>query len=159
MCHQSPRGKAGGVQGGQAGAGHEKKSQVQRGQWRVESYERKITTAQTFTRQAVGPDQRCLRQDYQAAQGWIVTAEQFSSVYDALVTIGGAPERGRVSFIYHHTSEEYPCTEWRFSGHLGCGGKYRSKTNTVDCYSEDETPTRTAIIADLNSALEKLQSP
>lgn len=88
-----------------------------------------------------------------------MTAEQFSSVYDALVTIGGADESMRDNFIHHHTNEEYPCTEWRFCGHLGFGGKYRSRTNKVDCYSEDETPTRAVIMANLNRALAKLQSP
>jgi hypothetical protein len=80
------------------------------------------------------------------------------SVYSILVNIGGASESMRGSFVQNHTDAEYPCTEWRFGGHLGFGGKYRSKTNTVDFYREDETPKRLALIGELNDALEKLSN-
>lgn len=80
------------------------------------------------------------------------------SVYSILVNIGGASESMRGSFVQNHTDTEYPCTEWRFCGHLGYGGKYRRKTNKVDCYSEDETPKRIALIRELNDALAKLSN-
>ena len=64
----------------------------------------------------------------------------------------------RGSFVQNHEDERSPCTEWRFCGHLGFGGKYRSETNKVDCYREDETPKRLAIIGELNDALAKLSN-
>ncbi len=85
-----------------------------------------------------------------------MTNEKASKVYDLLVSIGGANELDRNSFIYHHSESKEGCSEWRFSGKLGFGGKYRSIYNTVDCYREDETPERLKIIAELNDALAKI---
>lgn len=97
--------------------------------------------------------------DSQTESGGVVSSTAWlDSVYAALVSIGGASESMRGSFIQNHTDAEYPCTEWRFCGHLGYGGKYRSRTNRVDCYSEDETPKRLAIIGELNDALAKLSN-
>ena len=77
------------------------------------------------------------------------------SVYDVLVQIAGADETMRGSFIQNHLSG---CEEWRFCGRLGFGGKYRSRTNTVDCYREDETKTRRVIIKATNAELVKLSN-
>lgn len=79
--------------------------------------------------------------------------EKLNKVYDLLVSIGGAYEPERDSFIYHHTEG---CSEWRFSGKLGFGGKYRSGYNRVDCYLEDETPERIKLMNELNSELVKI---
>lgn len=76
----------------------------------------------------------------------------YGPVFDLLVSIGGAPESMRQDFLHHHSTEQ-PCDEYRFQGHLGFGGKYRRKTNRVDCYPEDETLERKAIIMRLNMAL------
>jgi len=46
-----------------------------------------------------------------------------------------------LGFIVEFTSKE-PCTEWRFQGSLGFGGKFRYPRMSVDCYPEDETPAR-----------------
>lgn len=80
-----------------------------------------------------------------------------NNVYDLLVSIGGAEESERSSFIYFHCTDKYGCDEWRFIGKLGFGGKYRSKTNRVDCYKEDETPERIILIEKLNSELKKIK--
>lgn len=82
--------------------------------------------------------------------------KDFQKVYDLLVKIGGASEFMRLSFVLNHEDTVFPCTEWRFCGLLGYGGKYRKGTNTVDCYSEDENPKRREIINELNSALADL---
>lgn len=79
-----------------------------------------------------------------------------NNVYDLLVSIGGASEHERSNFIYFHCTDKHGCDEWRFMGKLGCGGKYRRKTNTVDCYKEDETPLRIGLITKLNSELQKI---
>lgn len=86
-----------------------------------------------------------------------MTIEKANKIYDLLVSIGGAYEGMRDDFVYAHLDKEYPCREWRFGGKLGFGGKYRSYYNTVDCYSEDETPNRLEIIEKLNTALAKLK--
>jgi hypothetical protein len=82
--------------------------------------------------------------------------EKAYKIYDLLVNIGGASECDRYSFIFHHVEDIYGCTEWRFCGILGFGGKYRSGNNIVTCYLEDETLERIKIIAELNIELQKL---
>jgi len=81
--------------------------------------------------------------------------KKLNKVYDILVTIGDANERMRESFIHYHLRES-GSHEWRFSGNLGFGGKYRLDENSVDCYSEDETPERFEIIKRINEELSKI---
>jgi hypothetical protein len=85
-----------------------------------------------------------------------MTIEKANKVYDLLVSIGGAYEPQRDSFIYHHSKSKDGCDEWRFMGKLGFGGKYRSNSNKVDCYLEDETPEIIILIERLNDALSKI---
>jgi len=87
----------------------------------------------------------------------MIKTELYNRVYDLLVHIGGASEDLRSSFLHNHTVSKDACTEWRFCGRLGFGGKFRSQSFTVDCYKEDETPERVKIIADINTALEGLK--
>lgn len=51
-------------------------------------------------------------------------------------------------------------TEWRFQGALGFGGKFRNNGNHdtpyVDCYGEDETPARLAMIERANRRLAEI---
>lgn len=89
-------------------------------------------------------------------EGRKLTVDQANSIYDLLVSIGGAYEPERDSFVYHHAKSEDGCDEWRFSGKLGFGGKYRSNRNRVDCYQEDETEERKQIIDELNNKLKDL---
>lgn len=82
--------------------------------------------------------------------------ERAEAIYDVLQREAGAPAGGgvRENFVYIHTTEE--CTEFRFCGLLGHGGKYRAPRNKVDCYQEDETPERLEIIERTNKALAAL---
>lgn len=82
--------------------------------------------------------------------------EKAHKIYDLLVSIGGASESERDSFVYHHTKSKDVCDEWRFSGKLGFGGKYRSLRNRVDCYLEDETPERIQLMEQLNNELSQI---
>ena len=84
--------------------------------------------------------------------------EFFDKVYNVLIQFGGCNERGRFDFVYHHARSSEPCDEYRFCGNLGFGGKYRRRTNTVDCYREDETPERIQAIDRLNTELAKLST-
>ena len=85
-----------------------------------------------------------------------MSEEKANKIYDLLVSIGGASETMRNAFIYHHSKDKDICEEWRFCGKLGFGGKYRSRYNAVDCYSEDETKERLKIITKLNLELSKI---
>lgn len=85
-----------------------------------------------------------------------ITTAKANKIYDLLVSIGGAWESDRDSFIYHHCDVKDGCDEWRFAGKLGFGGKYRSRDNRVDCYKEDDTIERKKIINELNEALSKI---
>jgi len=80
-----------------------------------------------------------------------MTINRANNIYNILVNKGGASESDRSNFIYHHTKNK--CDEWRFSGKLGFGGKYRSNQNSVDCYSEDETTERLILIEEINELL------
>ena len=80
--------------------------------------------------------------------------KKLNKVYDILVNLGGADENMRGSFIQYHT--EGHDHEWRFSGHLGFGGKYRLERNKVDCYREDETQERLTLIEEINEKLSKI---
>lgn len=81
---------------------------------------------------------------------------QANKVYELLVSVGGASERDRESFIYHHCESEYGCGEWRFQGKLGFGGKYYSRNNRVCFYTEDTTPERDQIRSQLNELLSEI---
>ena len=86
-----------------------------------------------------------------------MTPDKANKIYDVLVTLGGAAEIDRENFVYHHCEYKYNCTEWRFGGKLGFGGKYRCGNNRVDCYPEDETPQRKEIIEIINSKLSEIK--
>lgn len=83
-----------------------------------------------------------------------ITEEKANKVYDILVSLGSAREDERGSFVYNQINGE--CSEWRFCGNLGFGGKYRAYRNTVDCYKEDLTEERIIIIDKINSELSKI---
>jgi len=55
-------------------------------------------------------------------------------------------------------SQAEGCSEWRFCGVLGFGGKFRVNPWKwyVDCYPEDETPERKAMISAANARLDAL---
>lgn len=86
-----------------------------------------------------------------------LTPEFANKVYDILVTYGGAVERDRSSFIYHHCEDKYGCMEWRFCGKLGFGGKYRSQNNRVTMYSEDRNPEREKLKENIDLKLSLLK--
>ena len=86
----------------------------------------------------------------------LLQPELADKIYDLLVSVGGASERMRDSFIYHHCENKDGCDEWRFQGKLGFGGKYYSVKNRVDCYTEDRTQEAEAIINELNLKLSEL---
>jgi hypothetical protein len=81
-----------------------------------------------------------------------MTEQRANAIYDILVKHAGARESSmRDGFVWHHAEND--CTEFRFMGSLGFGGKYYSRENRVDCYSEDETPERRVAIGRTNAAL------
>jgi len=82
-----------------------------------------------------------------------IPVERCNKIYDVLVNLGSASESDRGQFVYVHSESEYGCREWRFQGKLGFGGKYRSETNRVDCYIEDETSERLELMAVMNDEL------
>lgn len=89
-----------------------------------------------------------------------MTGDEATAVYDILMRECGATEFWRADFTYHQSGEF--CREYRFQGALGFGGKFRRRHEGeqerwyVDCYSEDETPARRAMIDRANAALATL---
>jgi len=86
----------------------------------------------------------------------LISKDKANKVYDLLVSIGGASEDERGSFVYHHCEYKYGCTEWRFMGKLGFGGKYRSTWNGVTYYPEDETKNIITLKKILNEKLKNI---
>lgn len=104
-----------------------------------------------------------VRQKWEAF-GWQRTAgymkpELASAVYDILIAKCKAAPGEKNSFIHAHTDRIHVCTEWRFCGLLGFGGKFRNDWLTylarlrVDCYPEDACPMTNQIVASTNEAL------
>lgn len=78
------------------------------------------------------------------------------AVWDVLVELAGATEYWRADFVHHAGTHKPGELEYRFGGKLGFGGKVRSRydgTWSVDCYLEDETPERRAIIEAVNARI------
>jgi hypothetical protein len=68
---------------------------------------------------------------------------------------------GRDGFVWTISDPHQDCREYRFMGALGFGGKFRNNGNRndtphVDCYREDETPERLAMIERANARLAEL---
>ncbi len=76
------------------------------------------------------------------------------AIYDILTEKCGAPENDRMDFAYAQTQPDYP-EEWRFSGHLGFGGKFwrNNGRRYVTYYPEDQTEQRDEMIARANDRL------
>lgn len=83
--------------------------------------------------------------------------EVATQIWTILVEEVGAREDDRRSFVQHQGAA---CTEWRFQGELGFGGKfYPSRARWyVGCYPEDRTATREALIERANRRLESLRA-
>ena len=89
--------------------------------------------------------------------GWL-DVDFYSAVWDLLVEKAGASKSAdeKLSFVSAHArAEKYPCTEYRFCGSLGFGGKFRRKHDSwsIDCYPESETPEILRTIAEVNAAI------
>lgn len=81
----------------------------------------------------------------------------FNKVYDILVSLGGALEGERDSFVYSFARDPQPSDEWRFGGKFGFGGKYHLGINQVTCYREDHNVKVSRTITAVNSALAALE--
>ncbi len=88
-----------------------------------------------------------------------LTRELADEVFGVLKETCATTEFWREDFV-RDQSTDY-CTEWRFSGSLGFGGKFRRSNYPtprlyVDCYPEDMTPARQAAIDAANATLTTL---
>lgn len=86
-----------------------------------------------------------------------ISAEQAGEIFLILKEDCGwlADSHDEGAFIRAICHDEHICHEYRFMGALGFGGKLRNNGNRenlphVDCYPEDETPERLAMIASAN---------
>lgn len=90
-----------------------------------------------------------------------LTEEVAGKIYDILVEGAGAPNYdnwSKLSFIAAQTKSEI-CTEYRFCGSLGFGGKFwRNREWYVTYYPENKTPEREIMIKKTNVKLEQLLS-
>jgi hypothetical protein len=79
-----------------------------------------------------------------------------NKVYDILIAEAGAHENNRQSFVYSHCEDEYPCTEFRFGGSFGFGGKYWSGRNAISYYQENHTKKLDKVEAKVNKLLSEI---
>lgn len=88
-----------------------------------------------------------------------MTEAQANAVWDVLVTHAGASDEPhqREAFVYHLTNG---CTEWRFMGLLGFGGKLyvEPRRLRVGCYPADLGGREEQVIAATNAALAELKA-
>lgn len=101
-----------------------------------------------------------------SSEGILPSKEAAEAVYNLLVSIGGAGEMSRESFVlYAIEPANHSYSEWRFQGHFGFGGKFRTswahgknmRDWYVDYYREDDTVDRAGLKKILNEKLEKLR--
>lgn len=77
-------------------------------------------------------------------------------IYDILIAHVGALDSGREAFVRAQTDGD--CTEYRFRGMLGLGGKFWiDPAWRVTCYPEDASVARLSAMVDCNHALKQLQ--
>lgn len=93
-----------------------------------------------------------------------VSRQFYESCYDLLHATGNfAHNPGeKLTFVnYFLETPSYQTREWRFSGHLGFGGKFwrNAGQHYVTCYREDETPERRTMIDNLNQEIANLARP
>lgn len=86
----------------------------------------------------------------------MMTKNKARKVYDILVQLGRANQSNREGFIFHHTESNSECTEWRFQGAFGFGGKYWRDSNKITCYPEDETPELIELMDKINFKLSEI---
>jgi hypothetical protein len=96
-----------------------------------------------------------------------LSESEAAAVWLVLVDHAGASREpfDKENFVHHQTRNVE--LEWRFGGLLGSGGKFRrnrvwigdtrTESWTVDCYAEDLTPARQAVIDETNEALAELR--
>lgn len=76
-----------------------------------------------------------------------LTERQATLVWGILTKFAGASAHPSCEIAFVQTQKE-GCTEYRFQGHLGFGGKFWNDGGKwyITCYQEDETPERREII-------------
>ena len=92
-----------------------------------------------------------------------IPLEYVKKIGTILVDIGGAnpkilkKDSDFLMYLTDNRSKSFNI-EYRFMGHLGYGGKFRTSHNswTVDCYSESSTKDRKALIRQINQELKVL---
>jgi hypothetical protein len=92
---------------------------------------------------------------------FLLETQYFKEIYSVLIKFGGASSGlgEEESFVSSHTTKNNkkygPCTEWRFCGHFGFGGKYRRESNSVDYYIEDKNSEREDLEKQINIKLKE----
>ena len=89
----------------------------------------------------------------------LMTEEIANRLYDILVDDCAATKSMRDSWVHHQTKPDELCTEWRFGGLLGMGGKFWRNAGRwyVDAYSEDYTPKKNKLIAATNKKIDAIR--
>ena len=80
-----------------------------------------------------------------------------AKVYDILVAEAGATADMKEHFLYVMCEDKYPCSEFRFCGHFGFGGKYWSDRNAITYYQENHTKKLDKLEAKVNKLLGEIK--
>jgi ATP-dependent DNA ligase len=92
-----------------------------------------------------------------------LTEAEARAIWAVLVEHAGASKGQQAADAFAWYQGDQVCTEYRFQGSLGFGGKFRRNSHSlredryVDCYSEDLTMERAEMIDRTNAALKALR--
>ncbi len=96
-----------------------------------------------------------------------LSESEAAAIWRVLVDHAGAPDHAMSCDAFVQFQAAQVCKEYRFCGSLGFGGKFRrdrvwiggtrTESWAVDCYPEDLTDERQAVIAETNEALAELR--
>ena len=139
-----------------------------RGKWYVSSSTKQTTFQTRWKAAAAYAKEHCFlpyeRGNADILKWWktqdhkrdLITEEIANEIYDILIKNCGARKDDRDSFVHHHTTS-LRSTEYRFSGRIGFGGKFRNHAGWwVDCYPEDQNYNTMFAIIETNVLLQAL---
>lgn len=92
-------------------------------------------------------------------RGTILPPAVAKDIYDILIAHAGASDSDMARMQFDAAASS-GITEYRFGGKLGFGGKFWINSGRwyVNCYPEDETPAKRAIIEATNAQLTALKN-
>jgi hypothetical protein len=89
-----------------------------------------------------------------------MSEQMANEIFDLLVAEAGAYENDRSSFVHAQCRDEYRCSEFRFCGCFGFGGKLWVNAGRiyVNCYQEEMNKKKQKVIDLVNAKLAEIKA-